>query len=427
MQAQRFSAGHDPVAWCAGLALAFLGLTWWRLGIPSQIYFDELHYVPAARKLIAGLRANPEHPLFGKTVIAAAIAGLGDQPRNWRVPSALFGGLGLFALMRLVWFSSGQRHAAIFAGLLLASDFLWFIQSRIAMLDMIMAGLGLTALWQFTAACRLPGQARWRLALAGVLLGLALGTKWSIAPATVLPGLAFVVLRIKAHGGRCLLARAGAPIAGISLAEAALWLGLVPLGVYWLSFWPAFVWTPDPVNPWHPLEWHGYMRKLQDSVVKLHPYRSVWYQWVVDWRAVWYLYKAVDGAQRGVVLIGNPLTMLAGLAALAWTFYEGVRRRRADLLGFFALYAASLGLWIISGKPIQFYYHYLLPSTFMMGALALALDGLWQREDRWRWITPAILVLSLALFAWFYPIISAAPLCCGRPSYAYWMWLPTWR
>ena len=71
--------------------------------------------------------------------------------------------------------------------------------------------------------------------------------------------------------------------------------------------------------------------------------------------------------------------------------------------------------------------HYLLPSTFLMGCLALGLEALWRRADRWRWLAPAALALSCAMFAWFYPIISAAPLTEGRLSFAKWMWLDSWR
>ena len=423
----RFTSEKDPADWCGVIAVFFLSLVWWRLGIPDQIYFDEVHYVGAARKLNEGVRANAEHPMFGKTVIAAAIRWLGDQPLYWRVPSALSGAFGLFAFSRLVWLVSGRRLAAILAALLLATDFFWFIHSRIAMLDMIMASLAMTALWQFAAACRLPRQARWRLALTGLLLGLSLGTKWSVLPVMMLPGLLFLALKLKAHGRRFLIARTGGPVAGVSLIEAGLWLGLLPLATYWLSFWPAFHWLQNPVDPWHPLAWHEFMVRLQDSVVRLHPYRSVWYEWMGNWRAVWYLYKDVDGAQRGIVLIGNPFTMVAGLAALGWSLWAGLRRRRYDALVFAALYGAALALWPLSGKPVQFFYHYLLPSTFMMASLALALEALWRRSDRWRWLMPAALALSFAMFAGFYPIISAAALADGRMSFNKWMWLPSWR
>ena len=42
------------------------------------------------------------------------------------------------------------------------------------------------------------------------------------------------------------------------------------------------------------------------------------------------------------------------------------------------IYAASLGLWIVAAKPVQFYYHYLLPSMALLAGLALALDELWR-------------------------------------------------
>ena len=44
-----------------------------------------------------------------------------------------------------------------------------------------------------------------------------------------------------------------------------------------------------------------------------------------------------------------------------------------------------------------------------------------------RLLAPAVLVGSAALFAWFYPIISAAPLSGGKMSYEQWMWLRSWR
>ena len=125
-----FTTEQDPADWCGVLAVLFLTLCWWRLGIPSEIYFDEIHYVNAARKFNEGLRFNAEHPMVGKTVLAAAIRWLGDTPLVWRLPSALLGAFGLFGFTRLVWFASGRRLAAIFAGVLLATDFFWFIQSR---------------------------------------------------------------------------------------------------------------------------------------------------------------------------------------------------------------------------------------------------------------------------------------------------------
>ncbi|MFA7586341.1 MAG: phospholipid carrier-dependent glycosyltransferase [Novosphingobium sp.] len=419
-------AEKDPWDWSAVIAVFFLALVWHRLGIPSLIYFDEIHYVPAARKLLQLLSNNPEHPPFGKEIIAAAIALIGDKPLYWRIPSALFGGLGLYAFGRLMWFASQSRFAALSGMFLLATSFAWFVQSRIAMLDMFMASLAMVALWMFAAAMRHPAQGRWRLAIAGLCLGLSLASKWSVAPIAVLPGLLFLVLKIRDNGWRFAFARAGGPVPGISLIEAALWLGLLPLAVYWATYLPTFFYSDRPVDPLGIVAHHRYMLDLQDSVRKLHPYRSVWYQWVGNWRAIWYLYQEADGAQRGVLLIGNPFTMLAGLTAVLWCLWAGFRRNRAAL-AMATIYLVQIAFWIATTKPIQFYYHYLLPGTFLMACLALALDAMQRRGGYWRWASWGSLALAGGMFVYFYPILSAAKLHGGKMAYAQWMWLASWR
>jgi dolichyl-phosphate-mannose-protein mannosyltransferase len=158
--------------------------------------------------------------------------------------------------------------------------------------------------------------------------------------------------------------------------------------------------------------------------VKPHPYQSVWTDWVIDRRAIWYLYEPSEGAQRGILLIGNPLTMLAGLPAMAWCAWAGFARKRWDALAVFLIFACSLGFWIVAAKPIQFYYHYFAPSMALFAGLALALDALWRRG--WRWPTGFFLAAALGVFAWFYPIISAAPLPNER-GYEKYMWVDSWR
>src|SRR5690606_33018148 len=124
------------------------------------------------------------------------------------------------------------------------------------------------------------------------------------------------------------------------------------------------------------------------------------------------------------LMIGNPLTMLLGLAALAWAAWAGLARGHKAALAVFVLYAVALGTWIVAGKPVQFYYHYLLPGTFLLAALALALDSFWQRGNRWLPLT--VLGGSTAFFIWFFPILSAAPLA-GEQSFLDYAWLESWR
>ncbi|MEI6641709.1 MAG: phospholipid carrier-dependent glycosyltransferase [Novosphingobium sp.] len=416
----------DPRAWVIAITLGFLVLVLHRLGTPTRTMFDEVHYLPAARRLIAlTSRLNPEHPLLGKEFIALGMMLVGDGPFGWRLPNALLGTLGLFAAMRAMWWASLSRPATLMFGLLFATNFIWFVLSRIAILDMSMASMMALAFWQGALAWRKGS--RVHLALCGVFLGLSLGGKWNGAPILALPGLLFAWDRWWALSGRrraFLIARDAGPIPGVSLIEAALWLGAVPLLAYFATFAPAFFYKVQPLTLQGLIPWQGYMLQLQDSVVKPHLYMSRWWQWVLNIRPIWFFYSNWDGAQRGVLMIGNPFTMLAGLPALLLCLWAGVRRGdrlRGAVVG---LYVASLIFWAINGKPVQFYYHYALASVFLMAALALALAKWWEQGRRW----PGVLtvVLSAMLFVGFYPILSAAALP-GKNSYRDYTWLDSWR
>lgn len=426
----RATTSTDPLGWCVAFALAFLGLLFWRLSIPSKFYFDEVHYLPAAREIWSlGKYTNREHPLLGKEIIGLGMYLFGDRPIGWRTFPAVAGALTLFAAMRALWFASLQRFATLAYGLLLASGFYLFVNSRIAMLDIFMMAFTVVAYWQLAAAIREPEKARTRLIMAGIALGLALAAKWNAAPLAALPGLAFLVMRYRAGRRRLLLSTRGAPVPGISLIEAGVWLGVLPLMVYTLTYIPAWLFAENAIGmkggSANFLALHLDAIRLQDSVVKSHPYMSRWPQWVLNSRSIWYLYENVDGAQRGIVLIGNPLTMLLGLPALLWAASEAFRRRAGAPAAVVILYAITLGFWIVSGKPVQFLYHYFLPSMALLAALALALDALWQGGRRAMGLAP--IAGSVALFVYFYPILSAAPLAGGPSAFAEWMWLDRWR
>lgn len=415
---------RDPLGLSLLLVLAFMVLVALNLVLPSQPYFDEVHYIPAARELLdRGLYLNREHPLFGKQLIAIGIAILGDGPLGWRVPSLLAGGLALFASMRALWFASLSRFASLAFGILLASGFMLLVQSRIAMLDIFMASFLALAAWQFAAAIREPETGRWRLALTGIALGLAMGSKWNAIPLAVLPGLAFLVARFSAGRRRLLTSRRGIPVPGISLLEAALWLGLLPLAVYALTFSPAHELRDTPFATMGFIEFQREMLALQTQVLEPHPYQSGWPDWMLNLRSVWYLYEPVDGAQRGVLLLGNPLTSLVALPALIWCAISGTMRRDWVRLAPVIGYAASLGLWLFAAKSTQYYYHYFVPHFFLLAALALALDAL--RTAGRSGIAYAVLTGSVALMAFFYPVLTGAPLN-GPEAFHRWTWLSGW-
>lgn len=416
---------RDPFAWNAVLALAFAGLAAVRLTVPSQPFFDEVHYLPAARAVLdLQMATNLEHPPLAKQLIALGMAVFGDNPLGWRIMSLAFGTMALLAAMRAAWFSSQTRAASLLTGLFVGTNFLLFVHARIAMLDVFMVSFLAVALWMFAGAVRENETGRWRLALCGVALGCAMASKWNAIPLAVLPGAVFFLGRLAAGRRRLLTSRRGGPVAGVALWEAGLLLGALPLAVYAATFWPFLFWQVPSGPPAGLFDLHRAMLALQTQVPEGHPYASVWWQWVLNQRAIWYLYEVADGAQRGVMLIGNPVTMWFGLIAIGWCAWAGWRERRADLLAPAALYTVSLALWVIAPKPVQFYFHYFLCAMALSAALALAVERLWQRGER---LVPWALTLgALGFFAYWYPILTAAPLDDDQ-GFLMWAWSAGWR
>ena len=70
--ASRPSHPRDPIVWNCAIALAFLLTCLVRLTVPGVPYFDEVHYLPAARAVLELSQAtNIEPPPLAKQIIAA--------------------------------------------------------------------------------------------------------------------------------------------------------------------------------------------------------------------------------------------------------------------------------------------------------------------------------------------------------------------
>jgi dolichyl-phosphate-mannose--protein O-mannosyl transferase len=395
---------------------------------PSRLMFDEVHYVPAARILLAlDGPTNIEHPLLGKTLIAAGIDLFGDNPIGWRAPATLAGTatvLATFAFLQLL--TRSARTATIGALLVVLNQFV-FIQARIAMLD---AFLGALLLWGLTCliwAMRSPPRwTAWRWTLGSALLGLAIGVKWLAVPFVGFAALAFVAIRLGDARGR---APGGSAWSGdhpywrgLATLPALLLLGTVAIVTYTLTFVPAFFYAEEPLTLATLLPLQQEMWALQTQKLHAHPYQSSWWSWPLMLRPIWYFYEPDKGAQRGVLLIGNPVILWGGLVAVAACWWAGLRHGARQLLAVAALWTASLLIWALIPKSLGFFYYYYLPSIFLCLALALAFAH-YDRRRRWdEWFVGA----SLIAFAYFYPILSAAPLA-GPSSFAHWTWFESWR
>lgn len=395
------------------LALVAQSLFAWRLGVPSIFVFDEVHYVPAARTLLAlNGPANIEHPLFGKTLVALGIALFGDNPIGWRALSSVAGTATVLAAYAIAKLLTGRDRPALIAGILTLTGGTVFVQARIAMLDTFMAALlagGLALLlWALRSERRI-----WAKWLAGsALLGLAIGTKWAALPYVGFAGAGLTLLWWR-RGRR----------APLPLVAALAALGAVAGIAYLATFAPAFFYRSDPLTLAGLIPFQAEMYARQTQVLPPHVYQSDWWSWPLLIRPIWYLWQPVDGAQRGILLIANPALAWGGLAAVVACLSFAWRDRSLTLLATAALWVLSVAMWAAIPKSLGFYYYYYPSTIWLAVALAVALDrvdpGGRRRRDEW------FAVLSIGLFVFFLPILAA----WAQPdagAFRRWMWFERW-
>jgi dolichyl-phosphate-mannose-protein mannosyltransferase len=396
-----------PVAVLLGLLAELLFLI--RLSVPHQPVFDETHYLPAARTLLAlSHPANIEHPLLAKTLIAAGIALFGDTPFGWRVFSTLAATavvVGVFAILQQLYASV---RTSAYGAVLTLLGFTVYVQARVAMLD------------GFMAAFVVVGGALWLRALqrgglgaflgSALCLGLAVACKWTALPYAGLAGAVFLWSK---REGR---------FPGISLVVGALAFGALAALAYFATFAPAFLYASDPLTLRQLLPFQLEMFHRQTQVLPPHVYQSRWYTWPFDIRPIWYLYERADGAQRGILLIGNPAVLWGGLVAVAacgwaWTDH-GDRRPLAIAL----LWVFSLAIWAAIPKSLGFFYYYYLSSIWLCLAIAAAFHHFRERARHW---DAVFLATAFALFLYFFPILSAQALS-GPGAFHRWTWFESW-
>ena len=115
---------------------------------PGELVFDEKHYVPDARQILAGEGTmRIEHPPMGKLFIAFGIAILGDNPFGWRFLPVVFGTL-IIVFFYLTCRELGMTaKATLVATTLLVFENLSFIMSSVAMLDVFSLAFTLFSFW----------------------------------------------------------------------------------------------------------------------------------------------------------------------------------------------------------------------------------------------------------------------------------------
>ncbi|KYK48809.1 dolichyl-phosphate-mannose--protein mannosyltransferase [Bradyrhizobium liaoningense] len=387
----------------AHLAL-LIGLT-----TPEKFVFDEVHYVPAARQMLAPVMSqpmlNPMHPPLAKELIAASIAAFGDNALGWRYPATLFGALAIVAiyLCGLALFSA--QGPAIAAALIAAFNQMLYVQARIAMLDIFALGFGLLATAAFMHGFRRE-RPHALFAAAGALFGLAAACKWSgLFPLGVCIVIVAVIRLMQ--GWRTLFADARPDDwyrpelwPRLRLHHVALCFVVLPMVTYLAAFVPLHgVSLPDLIEAQRRI-----FADNTTTAIAGHTYMSAWPSWPLLARPVWFLFdKTGDDNVAAIVFLGNPLVLWPALIALVIVLWDFILARRWDAFLIAAFYFGPWLAWALLPRTLGFIYYYLPAAT----AASLALVYVLRREGLPRWLLWAYVGVAAAGFAVMLPISAA--------------------
>jgi dolichyl-phosphate-mannose-protein mannosyltransferase len=488
----------------AGIFACCLNFTY--LSRPKEFVFDEIYYAKDACLYTGGSLKECQikdagekywvdqrdevgswvHPPMGKWMIAAGEALFGADPFGWRFSSAIVGALTVMVTASMMWLFFRSTLWAFLAGVILATDGLFFVQSRLALLDVFLAfwvALGflfvvLDRRWihrrsnmtevatgealaerpspsglpvepvpalpgsddgmapdvpvvtQLPPSVPSPLWRPWRLA-AGLAFGAAAATKWSGAFALV----GAVVLTLMWETARRRKAAVPHPLRRALFEESfgmLVMLAVAPAIVYVVAY--ARWWA---LNGFHPGKWwelqtamrefHATLDRLKDNGKLAHPYESRPWDWFPMARPVNFYFKG-PGSQ--VLDLGNPALFWGSILAIPYVAWRAARDPRAQLI-VVAVFAQYLP-WFVPPlvNRVQFFFYMTPIVPFMVLACGYALRDLARYRPRGATHRPfapvaaGLIVTHLALFAYFWPVLTASPLSSGAWDAR--IWFPGW-
>lgn len=389
-------------------------IRFWNLGTPDKLVFDEVYYVDGAKDYLNGGVETTNgaaefivHPPVGKWLIAIGIQILGDNPAGWRFSAALFGTLSILLLYFIALRLFKSQFLALVSAGLMSIDGLHVVMSRTALLDIFLMFFLLAA---FLALLHE------RHIVAALLLGLALGTKWSAV---------YFIAALLIYLGVT------------NRKKVLLYLPIIP--ITYLFTWSGWLisdkgWSRDYSN--NPLislyHYHREILNFHTGLTTEHSYEASPWNWLVLGRPTSFFYESpkscgAENCSQEILAMGTPIIWWFGLIALFITIgYFITRRERVAGLILIALLSNYLP-WLLFPERTTFYFYAIAFLPFLILAISysikLYLEDEMKQPKRLQNIY-AVLGLTALIFAYFAPVYLGIVL-----TYDDWysrMWLPSW-
>ncbi len=388
-------------------------------------YFDEIYH---ARTAFEHLHLMPyyetTHPPLGKLIMSLGVALFGMTPFGWRFMGTLVGVLMLPLFYLLIKKLFGRTRYAFLGTLLFAFDFMHFSLTRIATIDSFPV-LFIIGMYYFMYRFALKATAYARreevstkelmlpLLFSGICMGLGCASKWTAIYAAA--GLAvefFVILGImkKSYSGRQL--NQFWDFAQNICMWCLLFFVAIPSVLYTLSYLPISLVDGYGNVVGVMLDNQEYMFGYHSDLKAEHSFSSQWYSWPFVYKPIW-VYKAPDGSVPAgyvgsIAIFQNPVLSWVGIAAFFYSLYVGKKKKDYRvlflLIGLLAQYLPWMGI-----SRLAFQYHYFATMVFVILFVVYAMKDLEERYPRFQYVSLGFVVLCLALFVAFYPVLSGVP------------------
>jgi dolichyl-phosphate-mannose-protein mannosyltransferase len=461
------------------------------LGEPTDAgtpIFDEKHYAPQAWQLLHnhGVEDNPGfglvvHPPVGKQLMALGEALFGYNEVGWRFSGAVCGVIMVALVVRITRRMTRSTLVGGIAGVLLIADGVSFVGARTALLDGYLAFFVVAAFGALIVdrdqvrerlyVALLEGRiaetpwgprlgVRWWRFGAGVLLGLAFGSKWS--------GLYFMAFYAAMSLGFDVAARrqyrVPRPWLGAlrrDLGPTVYTMAVIPFAVYMASYAPWFAsetgvyryevgQTIGPNGPFGMPDairslWHytygvyKFHAGLTNAAGNHHPWESKPWSWPMSLRPVLYAIDqqniagcAPNSCVKAVMCVGTPALWWVAVPVLLWAAWRTFVRRDWRFAAVLVGYCAGWLPWFAQIDRQMYFFYAATMAPFLVMAIAIILGDIVhkpnqspERRTLGLIVVSCYLALVITNFAWMYPILTGIPV-----SNATWnmeMWLPSWR
>lgn len=418
-----------------------------RPDVTNGMYFDELYHGRTAYEHLHKMDPYEyTHPPLGKLLIAAGIAIFGMNPFGWRCVGTLIGVLMVPAIYLLAKRIFKETKYAFFASFLFTFDFMHFVQTRIATIDVygvffiILMYYFMLQYWQMSFYTDGLKKTLRPLGLSGICFGLGAASKWICLYAGIGLAIIFFASLFKRYH-EYILARSAASqnetgADAFVVATKSFYLNTLATILFCIIFFiiiPLFIYLTSYI-PWLMTEGRNYtwstvwqiqknMFNYHNELTATHPFESKWWSWPLDIRPIYYYSNTLtdgtsmlpEGMRASIAAFGNPVVWwsgLIGLLVLFFTFiWKKIRSKKSDSNVSFILigFAAQFIPWMMISRA-TFIYHYFASVPFIILALTLLLQK-WgrKRPKASACVCYGLMAATFVLFVIYYPVLSGLP------------------